>query len=114
MSILPEGFAALEPFVERWAISGTANRAVLRGNSSAEERQALYAAAMPLAGAALDYLDSRPWGKFDAAEEQLMKLMLSFAHVSIAVEIQQEDEAKHAALRAHMPVTHSPADEVPA
>ena len=112
MNLLPEGFAALEPFVERWAIAGTANRAVLRGQSTADERRASYEAALPMAAAALDHLDTKALSKLDVGEQRLMDLVLSFAHVSIAVEIQQEDEAKHAALRAYVPITRSPADEV--
>lgn len=114
MSALPAGFEALEPFAARWALHGSNARAALRGQSSEAERHAFYDAAMPLSARALDHLDSRPWGQFDPAEERLMNLMLSFAHISIAVEIQKEDEQGHAALRAHMPITRAPADEVAA
>ena len=41
-SQLPAGFEALEPFVDRFAIAGTAARAQLRGDSSREEREAFY------------------------------------------------------------------------
>ncbi len=112
MSLLPEQFTALSPFVERWAVNGSAARANLRGSSSATEREAYYNAMMPLAAQALDYLDSRNWGQYEAAEDRLMAMLLSFAHVSIAVEIQKEDEANHAIARAFMPITHAPADEV--
>jgi hypothetical protein len=107
---LPPGFEALEPFVARWAVEGTASRDALRGASSFEERQAFYDAAQPLLASALDYLDARPLGSFDAREHALMNLMLSFAHVSIAVEIQREDEAKHAIARPHLRITRSVAD----
>jgi hypothetical protein len=111
---LPTGFEALEPFVKRWAIGGTAARDALRGSSSAQERQAFYAAAQPLLAAALDYLDARPIQQFDDKETRLMELMLSLAHIAIAVEIQQEDEPQHALARAHMRITRSPADEAAA
>ncbi len=107
---LPSEFAALEPFVAQWAIGGTAARDALRGSSSFAERQAFYDAAQPLLAQALDYLDSKPMGSFDAGEQQLMDMMLSLAHVAIAVEIQREDEPKHAAARAHMHITRSVAD----
>jgi hypothetical protein len=111
MSVLPEGFAALEPFVDRWAVEGAANRAQLRGTSSDDERSAFFAAAQPLLGAALDRLDATPLAGFDAAEQQLMNLMLSLAHVSLAVEIQAGDEARHARMRERMVITRAPADE---
>ncbi len=114
MSALPTGFEALEPFVDHWAVAGSAARTVLRGESTPEEREAFYAAATPLAAQALDHLDAKPLATLDAAETRLMDMMLSFAHVSIAVEIQKEDEPQHALLRAHMPVTRSPADEAAA
>ena len=112
MSQLPVGFTALDPFVECWAVTGSAARANLRGSSSAEDRAAFYDAMLPLAAQALDYLDARTWGQYDAAEDRLMAMLLSFAHVSIAVEIQKEDEASHAIARTFIPITHAPADEV--
>jgi ABC-type hemin transport system ATPase subunit len=108
---LPAGFEALEPFVATWAVEGTATRDALRGSSSFAERQAFYDAAQPLLALALDYLDTRDIGNFSAGEQQLMNLMLSLAHVAIAVEIQREDEPKHAAARAHMHITRSVADQ---
>jgi hypothetical protein len=110
-TVLPTGFGVLGPFVIQWAIDGTAARAALRGESSADERSDFYAALLPLAAQALDYLDARPWGQYDAAENRLMAMLLSFAHVSIAVEIQKEDEAKHKVARSFMPITHAPADQ---
>lgn len=107
---LPAGFEALEPFVARWAVAGSAARDGLRGSSSFEERQAFYDVAQPLLARALDRLDAKPLGDLDEGETTLMNLMLSFAHVSIAVEIQREDEPKHAASRAHMRITRAVAD----
>lgn len=107
---LPEGFEALAPFAPQWAVAGTANRAALRGTSTGEERAAFYATALPLVPAALDYLDARPLEQLDATEERLMNLVLSFAHISIAIEVQQGDEAKHTASRVHMRITRASAD----
>ncbi len=108
---LPTGFETLEPFVGHWAVAGTAARDALRGSGSADERQRFYDAAQPLLASALDYLDNKLLVDFDADERGLMNLMLSFAHVSIAVEIQREDEPKHAMARAHMHITTSVADQ---
>ena len=108
---LPSGFEALAPFVDRWAVDGSAARDALRGASSADERQRFYDVAQPLLAPALDHLDTRALGRFHAGEQALMDMMLSLAHVAIAVEIQQGDEAAHAVARAFVPITRSPADE---
>lgn len=107
---LPAGFAALEPFADRFALSGTANRAALRGEASAAEREAYYAAAKDLIEPALDLLDSKPLDALSAEEQRLMDMVLAFAHIALAVEVQGPDEEKHAQLRHFMRITHSPAD----
>lgn len=109
-SRLPEGFEALEGFVERWAIAGSAARDRLRGESAAAERVAFYNAARELLPSALTYLDRKPLGQFDDKEKRLMNLMLSLCHVAPAVEGQGDEEPKHAKMRAFMPITQAPAD----
>ncbi|MCB2059544.1 MAG: hypothetical protein R3E09_02910 [Novosphingobium sp.] len=109
-SLLPAGFESLEPFVERFAISGTANRAQLRSDSSSEERTAFYNAAKDLVAPALDLLDNKPLDALDESERRLLDLCLSFAHVALAVEIQGPDEERHARMREYMRITRSPAD----
>ena len=109
-NFLPAGFEALEPFVSRFAIAGTANRAQLRSDAAPDEREAFYAAAKDLIGPALDLLDQKKFGDFDAKDERLMNLTLAFAHIALAVEIQGPDEARHAALRQHMRIVRSTAD----
>jgi hypothetical protein len=107
---LPESFAVLEPFVGLWAAGTTAERAALRGTSSPEERTAFFEAASPLMDAALDYLDTRNLRDLSAADQRLMNLILSLAHVAQAVEIQGPDEAAHAPWRERMRITRSTAD----
>lgn len=107
---LPAGFEALEPFVGRFAITGTANRAQLRSDAAPEEREAFYAAAKDLVAPALDMLDARPVDALDPSEKRLLDLCLSFAHVALAVELQGPDEARHAEMRKYMRITRSPAD----
>jgi hypothetical protein len=113
MSQLPPGFAALAPFAAQWAIDGTANRARRRTTASDAERRAFFAAGQPLLAEALDYLDTKPLGTLDDADMRLMNLALSLAHVSFAIEIQGDAEAKHAPLREMMVITRSSADEPP-
>lgn len=109
-ALLPQGFETLEPFVERFAIAGTANRAQLRGDTTAEERSAFHAAAVNLIAPALDMLDRKPLRELDQSERRLLDLALSFSHIALAVEIQGPDEARHAELRKYMRITRSPAD----
>ena len=108
-SVLPSGYASLEPFV-LWAGETAADRARLRDETSAAEKAAFYAAAQPLAAAALDELDRKPLAAHDENEQRLMRVMLALAHVSVAVEVQKEDESAHARLRPHMRLTRAPAD----
>lgn len=110
-SSLPADFAVLQPFVERWALPTTAERAARRTASTPEEREALFAAAGPLLDPALDYLDMMALGSFSAQEQRLMDLMLALAHVALAVEIQGADETKRAPWRDRMQIVRSTADQ---
>ena len=58
--LLPEGFAALEPYVARWSGETAAARAHLRDSASFAEAEAFYTAAQPLVEPALAYLDANP------------------------------------------------------
>ena len=111
---LPAGFETLEPFVDFWAAETLLERAQLRSDSDAAQRQAFFDAAAPLLEPALAYLDTRPLKAFDAAERRLLNLMLSLGHVQMAVEVHRELEPRHAAARAVMRVTRSVTDLAPA
>ncbi len=108
---LPAGFEPLEPFATRFAVAGTAHRAALRSQTSREECEAFYAAAKDLVAPVLDHFDRKPLAELDAAEQRLMNLTLSFAH--IAVEVQGPDVEKQAKLRKHMQIVRSSADQTP-
>lgn len=109
-NLLPEGFSALEHFVARWAGETTATRAYLRDSASFTEAAAFYAAAQPLVESALARLDAKPLANHDDNEQRLMRLLLTFAHVSLAIEVQDKDETAHGRMREHMRITRAPAD----
>jgi selenocysteine lyase/cysteine desulfurase len=85
--------------------------AALRIASTPEERETFFAAAAPLLDPALDHLDTIAFDAFSAQEQRLMDLMLSLAHVALAVEIQGPDEAKSAPWRDRMRIDRSTADK---
>jgi len=41
----------------------------------------------------------------------LLDLLLAFTHISLAVELQRDDEPQHAVFRHRMRITRSPADQ---
>lgn len=113
MTSLPEGFEILEPFVAAWSVEGAANRARLRLESTDSDREAFFNAASELAAAALELLDQKPLDQFDDREQRLMNLMLSLVHVSLAVEVQRDQEALHARGAQRVQITRAPSDYRP-
>jgi hypothetical protein len=107
---LPDGFESLEPFVSVWALEGANNRARARLTSQNAERVAFFEAVKPLLARALGFLDQKPLRQFNDQEKRLMLLLLSFAHVTLAVEIQRDHEPKHALDAQFMTITRAPAD----
>jgi hypothetical protein len=57
----------------------------------------------------LSYLDQKPLKQLDGKEQRLMHLLLSFAHAAYAVEIQGDNEARHAQFQRHLKITRAPA-----
>jgi hypothetical protein len=109
-ALLPSGFENLDRFVESWAIAGSANRLQRRLESSDAERVEFFNAAKDMAAPALELLDRKPLDQFDGKENRLMDLMLTLAHVSLAVEVQADAEPKHAALAKYITIKKSTAD----
>ena len=109
-TLLPEGYEALEPFVAQWALPTSMARAQARNDSTPEQRQAFFDACAPLLVGGLDQLDAKPLAALNEQEKRLLDLYLSLAHVGMAVEVHGTDEPRHAALRAHLPITRSTAD----
>jgi hypothetical protein len=92
------------------AADTAAGRAHCRDTADEASRVAFYNAANELVPKALAYLDEKPLEQFDESEKRLMKLVLSFAHVAMAVELQREEEPRHARYRPYMRITRAPAD----
>ncbi len=107
---LPEGFRELEQFVPTWVVSRSCDRATRRLDSSEEERVAFFNAARDLAAPALELLDKKPLSQLDEREQRLMDLMLSLVHVALAVEIQGDDEPRHARGARHVIITRASSD----
>ena len=105
---LPPEFADLEPFSERWGGSTSNDRVRLRLESNCEDRERFYAAATPHLGRALEYLDQRL--ELTAADAYLFDLILTLAHVALAVEQQKEVEGRHAQAHAHFSFQRSARD----
>lgn len=110
MALLPEAYSQLEPFAAQWALPTTAQRTMERSNSTPEARQAFYDALSPIAAGVIDELDAKPLEALSDAEKRLLDMILAYAHVALAVEIQGPEEAWHRQWRDRMVVTRSPAD----
>ena len=107
---LPAEFALLEPFTAQWAAPTTAERAKQRQQISEADRKTFFNTAKDHIERALTYLDTKKLGELDEQELCLMNLVLSFAHVALAEEIQCQDEPQQAQLRKHMTITLASAD----
>jgi len=111
-ALLPAGFEALTPFVQFWAADTAAERAHCRDISDGASRADFYNAISELAPKALAHLDTKALHQLNESERRLMKLLLSFAHVSMAVELQRDAEPLHARNRPYMRITKATADNV--
>lgn len=101
---LPQGFAALEPFVAYWAAPSLAERDTRRLDSTEAQRLAFYEAARDIAPAAFDYLNAKAFAAYDEADHRLLDLMLALIHVALAVEIERGEEHIHARGARLMPI----------
>lgn len=85
-SLLPPGFALLEPFLADWALPDAQARMARRQASRIEDIRRFYDAILPLGEAALAYLRGHALGALPPQGERLLKLMLALAEVAPAVE----------------------------
>lgn len=85
--LLPEGFEALEPFCEEWALPHNMDRYKKRVGSSMTELKEFYDAVEPRAEEALALLDRTPLSELDGSELRLLYLCLTLIDVSLAIEV---------------------------
>lgn len=85
---LPQGFEDLEPFVSYWAVAGQNERRHQRCDTTFDEICRFYEAMMPRADAAMIHLADFPLRDMPGPEARLMRLVLSLAQASMAVEVQ--------------------------
>tara|TARA_R110000787_G_scaffold58117_16_gene132469 strand:- start:8125 stop:8487 length:363 start_codon:yes stop_codon:yes gene_type:complete len=93
---LPHGFETLEPFVSYWAVAGQNERRYQRCDTTMEEVQRFYDAMLPHADQAMQYLADFPLRDIPGPEGRLMRLVLSLAQASMAVEIQESARVPNA------------------
>ena len=87
MTLLPDGFADLEPFAEKWCLATEPERYSARLACSMPELQAFYDAVKPRAAAAIDYCDRFALDDMPETVVNLMHLIYSFINVSFPVEV---------------------------
>jgi len=84
--IFPPLFAELDYLVD-WALPTENGRNAKRAATSPEALRSFYDAVLPHLTAALDHLDTFPFGELPEAEQRLLFLTLSMAHVGLFIEV---------------------------
>jgi len=84
---LPQQFAALEPWVAKWAIPTRNERYAVRLATPMEEIGAFYDAIAPHADAAIEYLDGFDLNDLPDDATRLLHLLYSMIVVSYAVNV---------------------------
>lgn len=92
---LPQGFEALEPYVEYWSVGSTQERRERRESQPMEVINDFYHALLPLAPNAIGYLESKDMNELEGPDLRLMQLVLALAHVSMATELHKQPRAPH-------------------
>ncbi len=87
MALLPQEFADLEPFAQKWCLASESERYGARLSSSMAEIQAFYDAIVRRAEEALAYCDLYSLDDLPAEVLNLMHLLYSMILVSFPVEV---------------------------
>ncbi|HEV3112399.1 MAG TPA: hypothetical protein VG815_03100 [Chloroflexota bacterium] len=86
-ALLPDEFAALEPFAADWVLRTERERYAKRLSSSMEQMQAFYDAAFARAEAAIKYLNQFELDDLPEQAQSLLFLLYSLVMVSFPVEV---------------------------
>ena len=87
MTLLPEQFAELEPFVDMWSLASESERYAQRLGSTMDEMQTFYDAIVPRADEAMTYLEQFPLDALPDEALALLHLLYSMIQVSFPVEV---------------------------
>lgn len=90
-ALLPKGFKSLEKWIDMWVLADSQARTNQRHTVDYEDIKAFYDDMLTKADKALAYLREKQLGELDAAEERLLKLMLSLAEIGPSVEWYQQN-----------------------
>jgi hypothetical protein len=93
-SVLPPAFAALEPYVEVFALPDENARFRKRVTASMDELRAFYDAILPHMDAVMQHLQGCPAQGLPPADEALLRLALSYAEVSRVFEVWQQQDVR--------------------
>ncbi len=85
-SIFPPQFTKLD-YLADWALPTENGRNAKRAITSPEDLRSFYDAVLPYLNPALDHLDTFPFGELPEAEQRLLFLTLSMAHVGLFIEV---------------------------
>ncbi len=87
---LPERFAELEPFVEKWDLPDINSRYAARLSSSMDDMQAFNDAMVTRAEDIKSWLDARSFDDYTENDRCLARLMFAYAIVAQSVEIYKQ------------------------
>ncbi|WP_152036644.1 hypothetical protein [Burkholderia pyrrocinia] len=93
---LPDGFEALEPFLERWNAATSHERWINRAATPYPEIVTFYEAMSGRAEEATVYLEQFPHDDMPVPAQNLFRLLLAMCHAAIAVEMHQASGIRHA------------------
>lgn len=91
---IPKGFEDLEVWCADWALPGEQERFMKRINTSVDSIRKFYDAILPRMDAALEHLKGFPVTGLPQAEENLMRLALSYVEVSRIFEVWNQHDVR--------------------
>ena len=83
---LPDSFSDLVGLCAAWCLADSNARSAARVAAGMDEIRTFYDALIPHAERALSYLSDKQLGQLDAADSNLLKLLLALAEIGPAIE----------------------------